>query len=317
MTYEISTDEQAKISKKTNDSIFYGVTLPDSVREIGLDELQFNAALRNDKFDGETYEYFRLTEVGAATDLSAFEKSKDYEIWEKEGDPFVRFPIHLTRDRNEGLLHDVSKKDTFCVELNEEKRSIRIYKKENLGTRIRQLASNGHSPSLKGSIVGLSSLFSSELEYTDVASSTPYQGQKFKIVPFEAGYEEFEGEKPSRDTVKELIEAGNVPVTQVYRLTVKWDPKGQHEHNETVDYNFNSKRARTIYTEYFTDSARVILPSRGTFKITGTKGEEYNNWIAFYTGGNIIENEDPFYEWDTPYQEYNPDEGCLVVYTPV
>lgn len=162
--------------------------------------------------------------------------------------------------------------------------------------------------------------------FADIAGQTPYSGQKWEIVPFDAQHEVFEEEATGRNyrtflgfrgnlgLFERVEEQDRLPVIRARKIRVRWNPFYEHPKNVMMDGPSMSKPKRkdvesgafVVYRDYLTRCSRVILPEKGAF-IVEAEVKDGSGWIAGgYFGGSI--------GWDAKYQTEEDD--CFRMYVP-
>jgi hypothetical protein len=167
------------------------------------------------------------------------------------------------------------------------------------------------------------SLFSND--FVDIAGQTPYDGQKWEIVPFDAQHrifsekvitspEQSNNSSRSDDDFDRAVELNRLPTVRARRIRVWWNPFYQYpskpESGGTVDSKPVTKEieagAFVVYQDYLTRCSQVILPEKGAFMIEADVRNGFG-WIGagFYSDS---------LEWDVRYS--TDEDDCLRMYVP-
>lgn len=167
------------------------------------------------------------------------------------------------------------------------------------------------------------SLFSND--FVDVAGQTPYYGQKWEIVPFDAQHrifsekvitspEQSNDSSRSDDDFDRAVELNRLPTVRARRIRVWWNPFYQHPKHPKSGGTVDSKPvtkdieagAFVVYQDYLTRCSQVILPEKGAFMVEADVRNGFG-WIGagFYSDS---------LEWDVRYS--TDEDDCLRMYVP-
>ncbi|WP_152421528.1 hypothetical protein [Haloferax gibbonsii] len=171
----------------------------------------------------------------------------------------------------------------------------------------------------------------SDTEWVDVAESTPYDGQKFEIIPVEPDWPPVVEEVGSPDdriiTVlsthfTRAAEGREVPAKEANRIAVAWNPDDSEHSRPFYDSleEVDSLAENAVYTDYLTSSTKVILPKKGSFTVYGYDSEGIGRtWISFTEGepGDDVSigGRQATDDWRGMFVKQGED--CIQVYVPV
>lgn len=166
----------------------------------------------------------------------------------------------------------------------------------------------------------------------NLASSTPYPGQKCKIVPVKPDFDPLIKEAKTEDRNKVLVTSDDiVSVTKDYsfpsknatELGVRWQPEvTSSEETEKLQTDVVSSQPKVRFTGLDFEEKEVIIPKKGGVKFWIKSSQAFgNNWIV-YTGdefegdsvryGNMIDS-----EWGSKYFDVSKsDDSCFHLYFP-
>jgi hypothetical protein len=159
--------------------------------------------------------------------------------------------------------------------------------------------------------------------FVDIAGQTPYDGQKWEIVPFDAQHRIFNEENilsqkdPSsraNDDFDRVADMNRIPTVRARRIRILWNPFYRHpihpESGDTADSKPTIPQiedgAFIVYRDYLTRRSQVILPEKGVFIVEADVRDGFG-WIGagFYRDST---------EWDVRY--VTEEEDCLCMYVP-
>lgn len=172
--------------------------------------------------------------------------------------------------RGDSLFSDLGSSDSIKIEVDVATDELRIYREENYWKRDQELADQGRKPVVKKYPAAAIAT-----QFTDryVNLSGGYEGQKFRIIPFDVmdgrflegltGKVDSETFDPGPEKIEQAIQEGEMPQYSVEKVEILWN-------RAQPSFKFREDQSQVIYTEYITDAVQVILPSRGSFRITTT-----------------------------------------------
>lgn len=247
-----------------------------------------------------------------------------YKLKQKEGGFRVTIPSawESSNEEYEGYenpFHGLERNDPVIVVGYPGKDCIRVYDPDDYR---KKTGLDVKAPSLA---FLTSSLFN---RFTDIAGQTPYSGQKWEIVPFDAQHEVF-GEEADRRNYRSLLgfrgdlslfervyEKDCIPVVRAREIRVRWNPYYEHPVNEFSGEPVRSKPVKEeieagafiVYKDYLTRSSKVVLPEKGAY-IVEAKVKEGLGWVAAaYFGGST--------GWDSQYWIEADDLNQMYIPTP-
>jgi hypothetical protein len=123
-------------------------------------------------------------------------------------------------------------------------------------------------------------LIDSQKETIDFASHTPYPGQKFRLVPYDAQHRVFkektfrtitDGFTPRPSIRQEVVDNDELPQFAPEELTIEWDPNGRP-----------GSESFPIYKGSSVKEIDVVLPLKGYFSIqTRTRAGRNGTWFEY------------------------------------
>lgn len=117
----------------------------------------------------------------------------------------------------------------------------------------------------------------------DVASHSPYSGQRIRVIPFDANHQIFqenisgpvtEAMKVRRLLKQDSFTTNQIPRCQPDELTIEWDPSGRI-----------SKDQYPIFSTQAAEEIEIIIPENGYFSFsTSTQSGTESTWIEYNEG---------------------------------
>ncbi len=239
---------------------------------------------------------------------------------------YMTVPTAFLDGRSDSPLYGFERGDDVTLELNQEDNHMRIYTAEDYRARDEELSEEGRKPVHKKlTATGLSLNFIDQ--YTD-PTGIGDAGQKFRLIPFESHHSVFErrttqpsneDELPKFDDFQEVLEREKIPKVKAAKLTIRWslNQTRDYSNHEWTGKTGDNPRQETIYTNYFVNEAKVVLPCKGEFEITATTQNGTNAaWLTHSPTGSKNHNRLVGDDWYTKYYGDNRIEDAFTVYVP-
>ncbi|RKD95633.1 hypothetical protein ATJ93_2494 [Halopiger aswanensis] len=168
----------------------------------------------------------------------------------------------------------------------------------------------------------------------DLASRTPFDGQKVRIVPVEPVFDPLIQEADGRwhgdnisvtsDDVVSVTEDHSIPPKNLDKLGVRWEQElSSSEDIEKLRTHSKNRKTALVFKGLKIETKDVILPKKGGFGIWGAhSGRLGYSWLA-YTGGELQDETLPKgnpinSEWGGKYFDASEsDESCIKLYLPI
>lgn len=254
------------VAGETRKSDEYRINIPSIIYELEPDNVDFVYLELRGTNDEPSYLYgVRSAKEGTSTqgyyNISNGEL-KIAERWES----IFRKPLHQV-----------------AIEINIDDNSFRIYDVLDFVLhRIPELKEQGYTLEQVDKIgtAAVWELIDSQKETIDFASHTPYPGQKFRLVPYDAQHRVFkektfrtvtDGFTPRPSIRQEVVDNDELPQFAPAELTIEWDPNGRP-----------GSESFPIYKGSSVKEIDVILPLKGYFSIqTRTQAGGNGTWFEY------------------------------------
>ena len=324
----IDTNQQAKIATKGSGGSdhFYAATLPDEFQEMfDLEEgSTVITSLERSSVEGEEYRYVEITWPTADEDTET--DGYRYTIRHEDERYIIRFYPDWTRENKDSPFYQIEEGDKIFVELNELDPAIRVFRPEDASLRNKELGLKDTWPSFKEIIIGTAGELLEESGYTDLSKHSPYKGQKFDLIPFDAQNDIFSSDDsdsgsytPSINIFQDAREQGQLPQRSVRKLIIKWSPEAAqnyHDNNWTGRI-VNGSDQKIIYIDYLVNETKVILPCTGEFEIsTVTEYGQNQTWLTCLPSGPENHQRRIDDNWFSKYHKTPENEEAIIVYIP-
>lgn len=223
----------------------------------------------------------------------------------------------------------------LLVETNPRADHFRIYNIDDFfDYRYPELKENGGADQGEPVIFGTAFGTSQPSKVIDLASNTPYPGQRVNIVPVspdfppllkEAQEDSTNSIMVNTDDVEAVTQTHSLPPKPIERFWVLWDPNCTPEEVTTNLHQprYNKEDADVDLTSIPAGTQTVILPKKGGFKFWASDGTEIGNtWIKhidqFSSGDRIQHGTRANAEWQARhYDSSETDSSCVTIYLPL
>lgn len=307
--HEIKHHTEGIESDTRSSGAYFRVYLPDRIAEIVLEKgsLDDDSYLIIEKKDDDP-PYLRAVEAvnGEDSDLSS-----DQELRKITTHGSTRLQVNIPADWSDYFVdynnETEEAENKLVVEVNdyETPHHLRIYRnKEYFTHRIPELAEQEEIDPSSGerAVIPLLGGVLSRLSrgYTDLAADTPFEGQKFQIIPFD-GLDDIWLHEDTKSWPEETCHPARIfgdiwreqglPTRRVKKLTIYWDPSKAEHHIprsspqiyglDKTDGHVSNQRIE-LFSKRWTKQCRVVLPEKGRYIFRAeTKHGEGETWATY------------------------------------
>ncbi|WP_132056704.1 hypothetical protein [Halorussus amylolyticus] len=232
---------------------------------------------------------------------------------------------------------DILKNPSFplVAEINPSANQFRIYNVDDFfDYRYPELKDDGGADQGEPVVFGTTLGTAQPSKVIDLASNTPYPGQRVNVVPVSPDFpplleEAQEGSKDSitvnTDDVESITQTHSLPPKPIEKFWVLWDPTCTLKEVTTKLHKPGYKRedADTKFTNISAGAQTVILPKKGGFKFWASDGTNIGNtWMKhlgqYLTGDRIQHGTKVNSEWQARhYDSSETDRSCVTIYLPL
>jgi hypothetical protein len=313
----VEVEEQDKSSGP-----YYFIGLPEEISEMGL-AIGDTAKLEFE--DDEDPQYIE----GHRTEKDGSTSEGYYKVWDYKGSTLT------IPSKWDDLLKEPVNYVAVKIDRTTDPPQFRIYDVEDIYRRYDELTNQ------EGVVIGEPLLTEivvdptiQDTEVVDLASKTPFPGQRFRIVPVNPDYEPLvkharKKENKERvcinsDHVATVTQDQEIPSKQADELAITWEfGVSTVEDVEELQTRTTYNQAKLIYRDTFTEETTIKLPKFGRFRIwelsAGWKGF---NWVT-YMNKELMENGVPYgnrvtSEWGANFFDASEsDDSCITLYLPI
>jgi hypothetical protein len=238
---------------------------------------------------------------------------------------YMRIPVEFIDTDPDSPIHGFGFKSEVTVELDHENNQLRLYSPDGYRDRHEELNEDGRRPEYKKlTATGLAlPLTDGYIDLTAVGQ----RGRKFRFVPFNAQHTVFksragqsnERSKPRVDSFDKVLEQNRVPAYRARNLTVSWSPTRSRRFSKDgwTEIKDNESRERPIHTENYADELKIMLPSKGEYRITTeTKYGENQSVLTYSRSGPRKHDRRVCDNWYTKYHKNEEHREDVTVYVP-
>lgn len=254
---------------------FYpGVLLPPkAVEKLGWESgNQIFVNIQKEQVSSE--EISRVELSGLPSGISE-DHPQSYKLRERGENYLVRFPKEWIKDENQEVYFDAEKDSDLFVEVKQvgDSSSLLVYNIRDYSLRVIKNVERGQPSVLRSTLAALGII--EEWKVSEVLDlSGAYEGQKFRIVPFEFRHPVFLSDDdsgsvkghtaPKMDHFERLDRPEEVPNTKASKIEIRWSADFLRYHLLFKD----SEALSLIHTETYTKGFEVVLPEKSTFHFT-------------------------------------------------